>query len=387
MFLSFLWKYFWEKLTLSKKVIGSLFGAVDRQDSGDSNLLSSAFGALNIVVASAPESNTDSVKQVTCMTLQRMECILRHNSLTLEELLARNRHLSLLCSLLQMEIERLDVEIIPVCDHIFTVSLQLLESKIDQIVEEDVFTYLGSIANIIHQDFSKYCPQLFPKILAALNNWNAHQTCTSALNLIGDISRALGTSLTPVCDTLMTILFQLVSLPELHVSVKAAIISLFGDIAMAIGDNYKIYMEHVMAVVKVTTDSLIQTQWEEMDDYEAIEMMNLLRQALSEAYQGLIQGVGETNSSLFRPYVDTVMSFVAHVSQDVRRSESVTIGAVGIIGDLIDIYQEEMKQLMSQPFILKFLEEAEEQIQDEQGQETVEFTKKQLDSFAEEEDF
>lgn len=62
--------------------------------------------------------------------------------------------------------------------------------------------------------------------------------CHISCGVVGDICRALDDKILPFCDGIMTHLLKDLSSGELHRSVKPPIFSCFGDIALAIGEQY-----------------------------------------------------------------------------------------------------------------------------------------------------
>jgi len=71
------------------------------------------------------------------------------------------------------------------------------------------------------------------------------------------------------------------------------------------------------------------------NDDEELEWLNNLRECIFEAYTGTLQGLREDNQvDAFLPYVPPVLAYLAHVYQDPARTEEVTRGAIGVIGDL-----------------------------------------------------
>ena len=70
--------------------------------------------------------------------------------------------------------------------------------------------------------------------------------CHAAVGLVGDICRALGPMVTPFCDEIMTILLENLSNNDVHRMVKPQVLSVFGDIALALGLEFKKYLDVVL---------------------------------------------------------------------------------------------------------------------------------------------
>ena len=72
------------------------------------------------------------------------------------------------------------------------------------------------------------------------------QVCHAAVGLVGDICRALGPIMAPYCDEIMTILLENLSNNDVHRMVKPQVLSVFGDIALALGLDFKKYLDVVL---------------------------------------------------------------------------------------------------------------------------------------------
>lgn len=66
------------------------------------------------------------------------------------------------------------------------------------------------------------------------------------MGIVGDICRALGAGVGLYCDEIMTILLENLSNNSVHRQVKPQILSVFGDIALTIGPEFKKYLEVVL---------------------------------------------------------------------------------------------------------------------------------------------
>lgn len=67
---------------------------------------------------------------------------------------------------------------------------------------------------------------------------------------MGDICRAVSRQVLPHCDDIMEILLTNLSDASVHRSVKPHILSVFGDIALAIGVDFAKYLDIVMQTLQ-----------------------------------------------------------------------------------------------------------------------------------------
>ena len=68
--------------------------------------------------------------------------------------------------------------------------------------------------------------------------------------MLSDISRAIEDQLFPYCNRIMQILLENLQSNEVNRNVKPHIISAFGDIALAIGDKFEYYIQHVVSMLQ-----------------------------------------------------------------------------------------------------------------------------------------
>lgn len=171
-----------------------------------------------------------------------------------------------------------------------TVVLQLLNASSKQATTtEDAFLTIGAMTTVLEGDFNRYADTFVPILCAALQNTQEYQLCLIAVGIIGDICRALGQAATPYCNEFMQLLVSNLQSPTLHRSVKPCILSCFGDIALAIGDNFGPYLEVVIMVLQQAG-----TMRADSDNYEIVDYVNSLLEGDVEAYVGIVQGMSNT---------------------------------------------------------------------------------------------
>merc|ERR1712179_708631 len=137
--------------------------------------------------------------------------------------------------------------------------------------------------------------------------------------------------------TLVEVLVSNLGDNNVHRTVKPQILSVFGDIALAVGPEFRKYLDHVL-------QTLMQASQAQVDrsDYDMIDYLNELREGCLEAYAGIIQGLkGEGTSNnpapeltLVQPHVIYIVQFITVVSQDSDHSDGTIAACAGLIGDL-----------------------------------------------------
>lgn len=106
-------------------------------------------------------------------------------------------------------IQRLEGEIKPQADRIMQVLLQVLSIVGGKSsVPDTVFAAVGALSNALELDFVKYMDSFAPFLYNALGNQEELGLCTMAIGLVSDITRSLGESSQPYCDTFMNYLLS-----------------------------------------------------------------------------------------------------------------------------------------------------------------------------------
>jgi importin subunit beta-1 len=229
--------------------------------------------------------------------------------------------------------------------------LQVFSSK-SASVHEEALMAVGAIANAVESDFDKYMPHFRNFLVLGLRNYEEHQVCAVAVGVVGDISRALGPKLIPYCDEIVSLLLQDLQNPLLNRNVKPPILSCFGDVALAIGGEFVKYLPIVMNMLQQASTTTV-----DMNDYDLVEYLNQLREGIFEAYTGIIQGLRTDGMAdpHFANYAEHVIHFVGFVFSDNSRTESVTRGAVGVLGDLAHALGGRVKAPLQAPFVKELL--------------------------------
>jgi len=241
-------------------------------------------------------------------------------------------------------------------------------------VHEEAFLTIGALINAIDDKFGKYVQEFNDILCNGLSNWQEHTVCSVAVGVVGDVARSLRGQIAPYCDRIITLLLQNLQNKYIDRSIKPAILSCFGDVALAIGGNFERYLEVVMRMLKQASDMIISTNFQTIDDIDFLDYMNALRESILEAYTGIIQGLKtDRKSDKIEPHVGVILTLVQHVAADPRRNEAVARAAVGICGDIGVALKNRVRHELQKPFVEQLIKETSQRTNDDETKTTCEW--------------
>ncbi|XP_069697623.1 importin subunit beta-1 isoform X3 [Periplaneta americana] len=333
-------------------IVQRLLETTDRHDGAQANLRSAAYEALMEMVKNSPRDCYVTVQRTTMVILDRLQQVLQMEThiQSHSDRAQYNDLQSLLCATLQSVLRKVTPEDAPqISDAIMTALLQMFNSNSCKAggVQEDALMAVSTLVEVLGEGFLKYMEAFKPFLCLGLKNHAEYQVCGAAVGLTGDICRALKNKVLPYCDEIMMLLLENLGDNTVHRSVKPQILSVFGDIALSIGAEFKKYLDVVL-------QTLVQASQAQVDrtDYDMVDYLNELREGVLEAYTGIVQGLkgdGSTPSpdvQLLEPHVPFIVQFITVVAQDTDHSDSNVAACAGLVGDLCTAFGSKMLPLL-----------------------------------------
>lgn len=321
-------------------IINQLLETTDRHDSTQANLRGAAYEALMDMIKNSPNDCYMVVQKTTLVILERLNHVLQmENQMTAHN----DRHQfndlqSLLCATLQSVLRKVDAVDAPkISDAIMTALLTMFNSSSGKVgnVQEDALMAVSTLVDLLGDQFLKYMEAFKPYLYMGLKNHQEYQVCCAAVGLTGDISRGLKMKILPFCDDIMTLLLQNLNNPNLHRSVKPQILSVFGDMALGIGPEFKKYLNIVLEMLNHASQCQV-----DRNDFDMVDYLNELRESVLEAYTGIIQGLKGMDKKpspdvqMMEPHISHIVQFVVSIAQEAEVPDG-NIGIIaGLIGDL-----------------------------------------------------
>jgi len=317
-----------------------------REDADESYLRAAAYSAINMLIQHSASDSRNAVLALVPELLKRLA--MTFNANTMEP--ARLGELrGFLCGTLRACSMVLSEGQLPqsMADEMMHAYLKVWSTTKGASVAEEVLIAIGRLASAVGTEFDRYMIVDFTNgLLAALKNSEEPSVCSSAIEVVGDICRAIGDKMAKLSDTVITILIEHLKNPHILREIKPLVLACIGDIALAIGSKFEPWFLVVM-------DMLVQASGFEIKDptdVDVVENINQLRENIFEAYSSIIQAlVAENKAQLVLPYVEPIMVFVDRIWNDGTRNETVTRGAVAILGDLASALGQKIQVFLSNP--------------------------------------
>ncbi|PKA64706.1 Transportin-1 [Apostasia shenzhenica] len=320
-------------------IIQALLTVTHREDAGESRLRTAAYESLNEVVRCSTEETAPTVLQLVPVLMTELHQSLEAQKLTSDEREKQNELQGLLCGCLQVLIQKLGSAestkymFMQYTDQMMDLFLRVFACR-NATVHGEAMLAIGSLAYVSGPNFVKYMQGFYPYLELGLQNFEDYQVCAISVGVVGDVCRVIEDKILPFCDGIMTHLLKDLSSNLLHRSVKPPIFSCFGDIALAIGENFEKYLIYAMPMLQSAAELSSHAA---LADDEMLEYTNQLRSGILEAYAGILQGFKNSpKAQLLTPYAPHILHFLDSLHNEKDMDDMVMKTAVGVLGDLAD---------------------------------------------------
>mmetsp|Transcript_29930 Transcript_29930/g.80044 ORF Transcript_29930/g.80044 Transcript_29930/m.80044 type:complete len:868 (+) Transcript_29930:124-2727(+) len=337
----------------------ALVGCVSRPDAEERQLRMTAYNALSVLVSRAGLDCAGHMQTLTQVMLTHLSA-----SFALPEQVSRECELQgYICGVLTALVQRLREATLPVADRIMEEALKVICAYKAvkggaPVLQEEALLLVAALANAVGAGFERFMPHFAPHLQVGLANYEDQQVCFMAVGVVGDLCRALEGKMAAYCDTILETLYGNIVNGAVDRKIKAAIMSCFGDIALAIAGDFEKYLQPVVRMLQQAASTKI-TDSPDMSE-EWVDYLNSLREGVLDAYTGIIHGLKESNKlHLFKEHVNGVLLFVKDICEDNSGtvSESVMKAAVGCVGDCLFSFQQELAVYVAgAPFLMRLVE-------------------------------
>ncbi|KRZ09548.1 Importin subunit beta-1 [Trichinella zimbabwensis] len=339
-------------------LVEQLLQTADRTDAYQSNLRIAAYESLMSLIKDSPKDCYTVVQNTLLVVLKRLNDLLQMEP-NLQNANERSQFYDiegLLCAMLMTVVRRMTPQDLQrIADPIMNCLLQIMKNSCEREgggAMEDALLASASFAEGLGESFQKYMSVFFPYVLIALRNREEYQVCSAAVGVCDDLSRVLKEGFGPYVPELMQLLYEILADANMEKSVKPNVLSLFGDIALALENSFNPYLNLVTQALA----SALNTEINE-DDYYQMEYVLNLRENCIVAFTGLLHGLKGNPESLdfLRPFV---LQFINNADKLILcefASEEMLTSFCGMVGDVITVYGTTILPLLNQRVLSEVL--------------------------------
>ena len=225
----------------------------------DSNFQQSAYEAMSVLIENSARDVSPVIHNLSQMVLERISVSLSSANTLVgdDDRRIYYQQQANLCGLFTSIVHYDSVHIRANADPIMQTLLMIINgASKDSTVKEEAFVAIGAVAGAVEDQFIRYMEPLMSFIYTCLTNPEDYTVCAIVLGVLGDISRALGDKIFPFCESLISLIGQLLNLPTLHRKIRPAALSAIGDISLAIGGKFEVYVHPAMSIIGAITSQI-----------------------------------------------------------------------------------------------------------------------------------
>lgn len=240
-----------------ENVLNAAYMTIKRQDAGQRSLRIAAFELLNALIECHPIDVHQLIGRHLDFVLQQCnQLFYSTNPEASQTALNEATQLqSLYCMSLQNFIHALDPrEINQVSEPLLLTLMNYGSVCKKSTVQEDILLTIGVLVQ--KSPFDKILPQLptlIPIILGLFQNFDDVSLCVSCTSLIGDICNSAGNAILSFIQPIIAMVFKYLSLPDVDIQLEIHLLVLVGDLAVAVGANFKPFVPETLELLKKST--------------------------------------------------------------------------------------------------------------------------------------
>ncbi len=283
-----------------------------------------------------------------------------------------------LCAILQSTIKKLSAPPIELADRLMAAVLAILHRAGDDQrhqqgdgssgqVAEDAYLLVGTLIAEMGAAFVRFADAFVPYLGRSVASHEDYNLCKVAVGVVADLARALEEAIAPYAPSLMGLLLDALQDAALAREVKPAVISAIGDISLAMGPAFgraPFLAATIGAIAQGAHASIHEAaslapppasspgagasgatpHGDDFVDYDAVDFVCDLQDALLEAYTGIIQALRDDRQLVadFGSHVQTVFALILSAASNVHATPAMVRTTIGLVGDLASIYPRDV---------------------------------------------
>ena len=215
-----------------------------------------------------------------------------------------------------------------------------------QSVYDEGILLIGSIALHLGEKFNNLMPSFTPYLIAALKSTKDTSLCKSAIHCTSDIVQGLKTYFGQYINELLPLIMFVLSDNEIDKILKPHAFNVLSDLFYCSTNEVAPFFNNIMQLIGTALEAAMMTP--NSDDVETVEYFKGLREHIIETITCIFYAITDLQRQRdFIPYVGAIMKFLNKINTtQYTPSFEIAKLSLGLIGDLCNAYQTEMKSII-----------------------------------------
>ncbi|CBZ49701.1 hypothetical protein NCLIV_001890 [Neospora caninum Liverpool] len=387
---------------LFQKLCDALIQVSERADADERSLRDAAFNCLGALINNAGESCKPSMLKLLDHFVQQLS-----QSFMFEANEATRQRQGLLCGVIQILCLRLGDQVQPVASQIWACLARIfrgpsppanapagtaaqLSCSASESITNDALLATSALVNAAGPSTAAFAEDVVCIVASGLENSTGSaagssgggagaaaatsgssttdelQTVRICVELVGDVSRALGPAFAPYSGPLLARMYQMLQDPNVERALKPCVMIAVGDAAMTMGgEAFAPYLDSFMAILHQagnTSYDVGPSNWQVNEEW--LWYIHDLREGVLQAYVSIVYSFKEKGmQEQLKLYVNAmldVVKAVAATSPKMRGVDENVKQAIELVGDLISTYGGDLTlHLQRAPFMEQLLQLAQ----------------------------
>lgn len=336
-----------------KNILDALWNNAFRKDAFDKgvNLANSSLAAFSNMVQFSAADTLTTLTQVLQLLGEEFALTLQPNYRAPDKI---KEFQGYICSAMQPTFIKLSGRI---TSEVLTNLVNLIVASFKQraaVYDEGVLAMSGLII-ASGRSFQPHMESFGPYLIFALKSTEDITLCRVAVGCVGDIARGMEELIADYLGQIMPILMEILRNAETDRELKLIIITTLGDLAMATGKPFLVYLKDILEMLKSAADLALKLK--DSNESDLLYYVQSLKEAIIEAYTSLVYGVKVAQDTIIMDfYLPDIFKFIECLCEgDLDLPQEFLKNIVGLVGDIGDLYGTRVKDLLLQPFVKRMV--------------------------------
>ncbi|RYG52747.1 hypothetical protein EON67_00495 [archaeon] len=153
-----------------------------------------------------------------------------------------------MCALIQFLLPELGESTLALVPNIMALATRVIDAAA-AIATEEAYRVVGTVAQLLEGRMADYLPGFYPRLRSGLVMRDVPNVCAAALWCASEVIRYSASAISAYINDIITILLDTLRAPEITRKVGPECLSVFGDIATALGVGISEYFAGIMTVM------------------------------------------------------------------------------------------------------------------------------------------